>query len=79
MLNDLLYKYHTLTSHANFKILKEKFYKNKIGFFGLDTILLNYIKNCVDCAKMKIIEKSKREKTITILSHGPRDRYVADL
>ena len=28
---------------------------------------------------MKTIEKSKREKTITILSHGPRDRYVADL
>ena len=28
-----------------------------------------YIKNCADCAKMKTIEKSKREKTITILSH----------
>ena len=28
---------------------------------------------------MKSIEKSKREKTITILSHGPRDRYVVYL
>ena len=28
---------------------------------------------------MKAIEKSKREKTITILSYGPRDRYVTDL
>ena len=28
---------------------------------------------------MKTIEKSKREKSITILSHGPKDRYVADL
>ena len=38
-----------------------------------------YIKNYVDCAKMKSNEKSKKEKTITILSRGPKDRYVADL
>ena len=38
-----------------------------------------YIKNCVDCAKMKSTEKSKKEKSITILSRGPKDRYVADL
>ena len=35
MLNDLLYQYHTLTSHANYKILKEMFYKKKNWFFGI--------------------------------------------
>lgn len=38
MLKNLLYEYHTYSSHSNYKILKENFDKNKIGFLGLDYI-----------------------------------------
>ena len=50
-----------------------------IDWVGMKNNVELYIKNCVDCTKMKSNEKSKKEKTITILSRGPKDRYVADL
>ncbi len=53
--------------------------EDNYDWVGIKKDVENYIKKCVECAKMKTIEKSKREKSITILSHGPKDRYVADL
>lgn len=43
-LNQLLYKFHTTSLQSNYKDLKELFYKNKIGFLCLDTIIQEYIK-----------------------------------
>ena len=78
-IKNLLVKHHDNHLHQGrdgtyFSILEDKYY-----WIGIKKDIEIYIKNCVDCAKMKTIEKSKREKTVTILSHGPRDRYVADL
>ena len=53
--------------------------EDNYDWVGIKKDVENYIKKCVECAKMKTIEKAKREKSITILSHGPKDRYVADL
>ena len=39
----------------------------------------NYIKNCVYCAKMKTIEKSKREKNNNYIITWSRYRYFDDL
>lgn len=44
ILNQLLYKFHTFSIHSNFKELKAIFYKNKVGFLGLDSIIQEYIK-----------------------------------
>ena len=38
-----------------------------------------HINNCVECAKYKSVINKKKIKNITILSKGPKDRYVADL
>ena len=78
-IRNLLIKHHDNHLHQGrdgtyYSILEDNYY-----WVGIKKDIEIYIKNCVDCAKMKTIEKSKREKTITILSHGPRDRYVADL
>ena len=78
MLNDLLYQYHTLTSHANYKILKEMFYKNKIGFLGLDTILQDYIKNCPVCAQVgRTVHRL--DPIHPIIVPGPDIRYQFDI
>ena len=57
-----------------YSIINDNYY-----WIGIKNDIDNYIKNCVTCAKLKNIEKTKREKSKTILSHGPKDRYVADL
>ena len=53
--------------------------KNKYHWNNMSLDAMNYIKNCVVCAKVQNINKNKKEKCKIILSHGPKDRYVADL
>ena len=39
-----------------------------------------YLKKCIVCNKLKNNNiKKEKQKTKTIFSKGPRDRYVADL
>lgn len=45
-LNNLLQEFHTKTSHANYKELKNEFYKNKIGYIGIGSMLQDYVNNC---------------------------------
>jgi len=52
---------------------------NNYEWVGIKKDIEIYLKNCVICAKLKNIEKTKRDKSKTILSKGPKDRYVADL
>ena len=37
------------------------------------------LKNAWNAQKWKLLKNQKEKKSITILSHGPKDRYVADL
>jgi len=54
--------------------------KNKNYYWiNMNNYVSNYIKSCTICAKIRNIEKTKREKTKTIISHGPKDRYLSDL
>ena len=77
-LNQLLYKYHTSSCDANYKILKAIFYKNKIGYLGLDALLQDYIKNFPIC-----VQKGKSEHRLDpihpIAVPGPDIRNQFDI
>ena len=78
-IKDLLIKHHDNHLHQGRDGTYYSILEDNYDLVGIKNDVENYIKKCVECAKMKTIEKSKREKSITILSHGPKDRYVADL
>ena len=77
-LNNLLYKYHTQTSHGIYKELKSKFYENKIGFKGFDIILEKYVNNCqVYIQTSRAIHR--QNPIISINTDGPDYKYVFDI
>ena len=77
-LNSLLYKYHVKNCHSNYKELKEEFYKNKIGFIGIDLLLQEYVTNCPVCCQNS--HNSKRNDPVKSINiDGPDYRYVFDI
>ena len=78
-IKDILFKHHDNHLHQGRDGTYYSIKEDNYDWVGMKNDVELYIKNCVDCAKMKSTEKSKKEKSITILSRGPKDRYVADL
>lgn len=58
-----------------------KFIIDSQNIYWIDMMndIKKYIKNCLTCNKVKKFEKKDKIPCKTILSKGPRDRYVIDL
>ena len=76
--NNLLYECHTNTCHGNYKELKKKFNKSKIGYIGIDNIIKDYVNNCPAC--IQITRTIHREDLIKSLhADGPDNIYEFDI
>ena len=57
-----------------FNIKRDNFY-----WINMKKDVENYIRLCIICNKYKNNQKNEKNKCVTILSKGPKDRYVVDL
>ena len=53
--------------------------KSEYYWINIKADVVNYIQKCVVCAKFKNIQKNEKNKCLTILSRGTKDRYVCDI
>ena len=73
-LNKFLYKFHIENFHSNAKDTIHFFDINKIGFYGLNTIINDYISNCPVCVQYsKTVHRVDPLKTIKV--EGPNIRH----
>ena len=73
-LNKFLYKFHIENAHCNSKDTNHFFDINKIGFYGLNIIINDYISNCPVCVQYsKTVHRVDPLKTIKV--EGPNIRH----
>ena len=77
-LNEKLYEYHALKFHCNYKDVQELFKQNNIGYYGLNSLIEEYISNCPVCVQSsRTIHRIDPVKSINV--DGPNVRYEFDL
>ena len=78
-IKEILENNHDKMNHPGRDITIYNIKKNDFYWINLKEDVIKYIQNCEICCKYKNIQKNEKQKSITILSKGPRDRYVVDL
>ena len=77
-LNEKLYEYHAEHFHCNYKDVQDLFKQNKIGFYGLNSLIEEYVSNCPVCVQSsRTIHRTDQVKSINV--NGPNIRYEFDL
>ena len=77
-LNEKLYQFHVNNFHANYKVIQELFLKERIGFYGINELIEEYVSNCpVCCQSSRTLHRIDPIKSINIL--GPKIRYEFDI
>ena len=77
-LNLKLYEYHCENFHCNYKDVQKKFIDNNIGFYGLNSLIEEYVSNCPVCVQnSKTVHRMDPVKAINV--DGPNQRYEFDL
>ena len=77
-LNEKLYEYHADNFHCNYKEVQNKFKQNKIGYYGINSLIEEYISNCTVCVQSsRTIHRKDPVKSIDI--EGPNIRYEFDI
>ena len=70
---------HDKKNHGGITATKTIVDPNNIYWINMMYDIKTYLLNCSTCAKVKKYQKQEKSLSKTILSRGPRDRYVADL
>ena len=77
-LNEKLFDYHCNNFHCNEKDLIQIFKNNNMNFYGLQTIIQEYVKSCPVCVQnMKTVHRKEPVKPINV--DGPNKRYEFDI
>ena len=77
-LNEKLYEFHAHNFHVNKSKFINMFQNHKIGFYGLNVIIEEYISNCPACVQTaRTMHRLDPIKSITV--DGPNFRYEFDL
>ena len=77
-LNEKLYEYHALNFHCNYKDVQDLFKTNKIGYYGINSLIEEYVNNYPLCVQSsRTIHRTDPVKNINI--DGPNIRYEFDL
>jgi hypothetical protein len=77
-LNKYLYDYHIKNFHCNYKDTMHFFKSNKIRYYGIEQIIIDYIANCPVCVQSsRIIHREEPVKSLSV--DGPNIHYEFDL
>ena len=77
-LNNYLYEFHCNNFHCNEKDLIQIFKDNKINFYGLQSLIQEYVYKCPVCTQnTKTVHREEPVKAISV--EGPNQRYEFDL
>lgn len=77
-LNEKLYEYHAEHFHCNYKDVQDLFKQNNIGYYGLNSLIEEYVSNCPVCVQSsRTVHRTDPVKSINI--NGPNIRYEFDL
>ena len=77
-LNEKLYEYHAEHFHCNYKDVQDLFKQNNIGYYGLNSLIEEYVNNCPVCFQSsRTIHRTNPVKSINV--NGPNIRYEFDL
>ena len=76
-LNEKLYVYHAEHFHCNYKDVQDLFKQNNIGYYGLISLIEEYVNNCpVYVQSSRTIHRTDPVKSINV--NGPNIRYEFD-
>ena len=78
-IKNILYNALDKRNHGGIYATNYYISNNNIYWINMINDIKEYISKCVTCAKIKTDNKTKKNLCNTILSNGPKDRYVADL
>jgi hypothetical protein len=77
-LNKKLYKYHAGYFNYNYKDVQDLFKQNNIGYYGLNSLIEEYVSNCPVCVQSsRTVHRTDPVKSINV--NGPNIRYEFDL
>ena len=77
-LNEKLYEFHCQRFHCNYKEVQDQFKENNIGFYGINSIIEDYVSNCPICVQTsRTIHRMEPVKSINMI--GPNIRYEFNL
>ena len=77
-LNEKLYEYHAEHFHCNYKDVQDLFKQNKIGYYGLNSLIEEYVSNCPEYVQSsRTVHRIDPVQSINV--NEPNIRYEFDL